>query len=495
MVHALIGSLPEGNTALYCFRGPNSPGEVMESGNKTISENAQRELESIFGDDLVSSPEEMTVHGYDAANLIFRPDLVAYVRDRDQVAAALKLANRELFPVVPRGAGVGFSGGALPVRGGLVLNFTRMNRILAIDTENLTADVEPGVVTGDLHAEVEKHDLFYPPDPASSDYCTIGGNIAENAGGPRAFKYGVTEHFVLGLEAVTPTGEVINAGGRTIKNVAGYNLLKLLIGSEGTLGVVTKAILRLTPKPKTERTTRLFFPDNDSAARCVAAIIAARVVPATLEFVDEASLGAVRDNLGAEIDPAHKAMLLVKVDGHPAAVEDEAREVAEIARSLGCSEVSVSSGLEEEDDIWRLRKNLSPSVGKLANTKLNEDVVVPRSRIPDLMRAAAGIADRRRLLIVNFGHSGDGNIHVNFMYDRFDADERSRVEQGVRELMEEVVRLEGAVSGEHGIGVMKQDFLGLQYDGPTLELMRTLKRSLDPNNILNPGKILPEEEA
>jgi glycolate oxidase len=467
----------------------------METKSVTIYGAARRELEEIFGADLVSSPEEMTVHGYDAANIIFRPELVAYVRSRDQVVAAVRLANRELFPIVPRGAGVGFSGGALPVRGGLVLNFTRMNRILAIDTDNLTADVEPGVVTGDLHAEVEKHDLFYPPDPASSDYCTIGGNIAENAGGPRAFKYGVTEHFVLGLEAVTPTGEVINAGGRTIKNVAGYNLLKLLIGSEGTLGLVTKAVLRLIPKPKNERTTRLFFPDIDSAARCVSAIIAARITPATLELVDEACLGAVRDNLGADVDPAHKAMLLVKVDGHPAAVEDESREVAGVARSLGCSEIAVSSGTEEEENIWRLRKDLSPSVSKLANTKLNEDVVVPRSRIPDLMRAAAAIAERRRLLIASFGHSGDGNIHVNFMYDRFDVDERSRVEQGVGDLMAEVVRLEGAVSGEHGIGIMKRDFLGLQYDRPTLELMRTIKRTLDPNNILNPGKIFPEDKV
>jgi glycolate oxidase len=466
----------------------------MEAARDVMNASARSELKKIFGPDLVSSPEEMTVHGYDAANVIFRPDLVAYVRNRDQVAAAMKLANRERFPVVPRGAGVGFSGGALPVRGGLVLNFARMNRILAIDTDNLTADVEPGVVTGHLHAEVEKLGLFYPPDPASSDYCTIGGNIAENAGGPRAFKYGVTEHFVLGLEAVTPTGEVINAGGRTIKNVVGYNLLKLLIGSEGTLGLVTKAVLRLIPKPKTERTTRLFFPDIDSAARCVSAIIAARVVPATLEFMDEASLGAVRENLGADINPAHKAMLLVKVDGHPAAVEDESREVTEIARTLGCSEVAVSSGTEEEESIWRLRKNLSPSISKLANTKLNEDVVVPRSRIPDLMRATAAIAARQRLLIVDFGHSGDGNIHVNFMYDRFDVDERARVEQGVRDLMEEVVRLEGAISGEHGIGIMKREFLGLQYDCPTLEVMHALKRTLDPNNILNPGKIFPEDE-
>ena len=467
----------------------------MRNGNEGIGKAALKELSRIYGGDLISSEEEMTVHGYDASNIIFRPDLVAFVRNKEQVADTLKLANRELFPVVPRGAGVGFSGGSLPVRGGLVLNFTRMNRILAIDQQNLTADVEPGVVTADLHAAVEKLGLFYPPDPASSEYCTIGGNIAENAGGPRAFKYGVTEQYVLGLEAVTPTGEIINAGGRTIKNVSGYNLLKLLVGSEGTLGVVTKAILRLIPKPKTERTARLFFPDADSAALCVSAIIAARVIPATLEFMDEGSLGAVRDFLGIEINPAHKAMLLVKVDGHPAAVEDEVRKTTEIANENDCSEVTVSSGLEdEEEEIWRIRKNLSPAVGKLANTKLNEDVVVPRSRVPDLIKAAASIAESRRLLIVNFGHSGDGNIHVNFMYDRFDEDERERVEQGARELMERVVGMGGAISGEHGIGIMKQDFLGLQYDAPTLNVMRTLKRTLDPNNILNPGKIFPRED-
>lgn len=441
---------------------------------------------------MVSSPEEMTVHAYDAANVIFRPDLVAYPHSREQVVEAMKLANAEIFPVVPRGAGVGFSGGALATNGGLVLNFARMNRILDIDEENLTADVEPGVVTGDLHREVEKRGLFYPPDPASSDYCTIGGNIAENAGGPRAFKYGVTEQYVLGLEAVTPTGEVINAGGRTIKNVAGYNLLKLLIGSEGTLGIITKAILRLIPKPKAERTVRLFFSDVDSAARCVSAIIAAKVIPATIEYVDEGSLSAVRDFLGVEIDTAHKAMLLVRMDGHPAAVEDEAREVSAIARAGGCSETAVSSGSEEEEEIWRLRKNLSPAVGKLANTKLNEDVVVPRSRIPDLIKASGEIASKHRLLIVSFGHSGDGNIHTNFMYDRFDEDERRRVETGVRELMEKVVAMDGAISGEHGIGIMKNDFLGLQYDVPTLDVMRALKRTFDPNNVLNPGKIFQD---
>ena len=460
---------------------------------RTIPDSALPKLREIFGDDLVDSPEQLTTHGYDAANIIFRPEAVAYVSSAEQAAATLRLANRERFPVVPRGAGVGFSGGALPTHGGLVLNFTRMNRILAIDRENLTADVEPGAVTGQLHSAVEELGLFYPPDPASSDYCTIGGNIAENAGGPRAFKYGVTEHYVLGLEAVTPTGGLINAGGRTIKNVSGYNLLKLLIGSEGTLGIVTKAILRLVPKPKCERTVRLFFPDIDSAARCVSAVIAARIVPATLELVDEHSLRAVRDALGFEIDPAHKAMLLAKLDGHPAAVEDEAREVCEVARANGCAEIDVSSGPEEETEIWRIRKSLSPSVGKLANTKLNEDVVVPRSHIPDLMRAVAEIASRLNLLIVSFGHSGDGNIHVNFMYDRFDEDERSRVERGAGELMRVVTGFEGSVSGEHGIGIMKQDFLGLQYDEPTLELMRTLKRTLDPNNVLNPGKIFAEE--
>ena len=222
-------------------------------------------------------------------------------------------------------------------------------------------------------------------------------------------------------------------------------------------------------------------------------MIAARIVPATLELVDEHSLRAVRDALGFEIDPAHKAMLLAKLDGHPAAVEDEAREVGEVARANGCAAIDVSSGPEEETEIWRIRKSLSPSVGKLANTKLNEDVVVPRSRIPDLMRAVAEIASRLNLLIVSFGHSGDGNIHVNFMYDRFDEDERSRVERGAGELMRVVTGFEGSVSGEHGIGIMKQDFLGLQYDEPTLELMRTLKCTLDPNNVLNPGKIFAEE--
>ena len=459
--------------------------------NKRITEKAARALEDLFGSDLVSSQEDLTLHGYDAANLMFRPEMVAFPHNTDQIILLMKLANEERFPVIPRGAGAGFTGGALAVEGGLVINLNKMNRIIDIDEENLTADVEPGVVTGDLHRAVEEKGLFYPPDPASSDFCSIGGNIAENAGGPRAFKYGVTEQYVLGLEAVTPTGELINAGGRTIKNVAGYNLLKLLIGSEGTLGIVTKAILRLIPKPKSEQTVRLFFPDVNAAAKTVSQIIAEKVVPATLEFMDARSLQAVRNAMGVKIDEAHNAMLLIKVDGHPEACEEEAQQVVEIARGNGCSEVAVATSKEEEIEIWRVRKNLSPAVGKLANTKLNEDVVVPRSRIPDLIRIAEEIGDENNVMVVNFGHSGDGNIHVNFMYDRFDQQQRKGVVNGVNQLMREVVDMGGSISGEHGIGIMKSEFLGLQYDQPTLDVMRSLKKTLDPNNILNPGKIFP----
>lgn len=462
-----------------------------QSREKTISSQAKKELEQLFGDAISDSAEALALHAYDAANLLFLPEMVAYPDNCEQIVRVVKLAGKHGFPLVPRGAGAGFTGGSLAVNGGLVLNLSRMNRILAIDEENLTADVEPGVITGDLHRAVEERGLFYPPDPASSDYCSIGGNIAENAGGPRAFKYGVTENYVLGLEAVTAKGEVINAGGRTIKNVAGYNLLKLLIGSEGTLGIITKAVLKLLPKPKSEKTTRLFFKSVDDAARTVSAIIKAKVIPATLEFVDDGSLRAIREHLGAEIDPAHRAMLMVKVDGHPAACQEEAAQIGEIARANGCTALEIASGPEEETLIWELRKNLSPAVGKMANTKLNEDVVVPRSRIPELILEAVRIGREQSVLIVNFGHSGDGNIHVNFMYNRFEPEQRQGVINGVRELMETVVAMEGSISGEHGIGIMKSDFLGLQYDEATLEVMRNLKRSLDPANILNPGKIFP----
>jgi glycolate oxidase len=465
----------------------------MQEAARTISQEAMQKLKELFGQDLVYTPEDLTLHGYDAANLLYRPEAVAYPETSQKLQALMKLANEMNFPVVPRGAGAGFSGGSLAVRGGLVINLARMNKILAIDEENLTADVEPGVLTGDLHAAVEERGLFYPPDPASSAFCTIGGNIAENAGGPRAFKYGVTEHYILGLEAVTPTGELINAGGRTIKNVAGYNLLKLLIGSEGTLGIVTKAILKLIPKPPFEKTIQLFFPDVNAAAKTVAAIIAAKVIPGTLEFMDEGSLTAVRKAMNFQFNQDHKSLLLVKVDGHPAACEDEAARVAEIARENGCTEVNMADSAEDEAEIWKIRKNLSPAVGKMANTKLNEDVVVPRSKIPQLIRKANEIGAKHGVMIVNFGHSGDGNIHVNFMYDRFDSEQREGVVQGVNELMAEVIRMDGSISGEHGIGIMKNSFMGLQYDEPTLEVMRALKRTLDPNNILNPGKIFPEE--
>ena len=464
---------------------------------RTINSIAKAELKKLFGDHISDSPETRTLHGYDAANLLFKPELVAFPENKEQIIKVMKLANEHNFPVVPRGAGVGFSGGSVATEGGLVLNLSKMNRIINIDQENLTADVEPGVTTGQLMEEVEKFGLFYPPDPASMEFCTIAGNIAENAGGPRAFKYGVTEHYVLGLEVVTPTGELINAGGRTIKNVAGYNLLKLFIGSEGTLGIITKAILKLIPKPKTEKTVRLFFPSVDAAAKTVSAIIAAKVIPATVEFVDDNSLKAVRENLGVDINPEHKSMLLVRVDGHPAACEDEAKEIVEVAKSLGCSEIAVASSPEEELEIWSVRRKLSPAVGKMANTKLNEDVVVPRSLIPALISKTAEIARENSILIVNFGHAGDGNIHVNFMYDRFDPVQRQGVLDGVQELMKFVIAQDGAVSGEHGIGIMKSDFLGLQYDQQTLDVMRSIKRTLDPMNVLNPGKIfnLNEEKS
>lgn len=464
----------------------------MDYSKKKLSAEALAELKQIFSQNLVSTREDLTLHGYDAANLLYRPEAVVYPENREEIISLMKLANRLKFPVVPRGAGAGFSGGSLATRGGVVVNLARMNRILAIDEENLTVDVEPGALTGEIHAAVEKKGLFYPPDPASSAFCTIGGNIAENAGGPRAFKYGVTEHYILGLEVVTPTGELINAGGRTIKNVAGYNLLKLFIGSEGTLGIVTKAILKLIPKPASEKTVQLFFPDVNAAAKTVAAIIAAKVIPGTLEFMDENSLEAVRNAMGFKCNPDHKALLLVKVDGHAAACEDEAAKVAAIARGNGCTEVNVAASAKDEDEIWKIRKNLSPAVGKMANTKLNEDVVVPRSRIPDLIRKANEIGIKHGVMIVNFGHSGDGNIHVNFMYDRFDPQQRAGVVEGVNQLMEEVIKMDGSISGEHGIGIMKSSFMGLQFDEPTLDVMRALKRTLDPNNILNPGKIFPE---
>ena len=449
-----------------------------------------KELKGIVGpDNLFTSPEELLVYSYDATRQESPPWAVARPASTREIAEILVLANRELFPVVPRGAGTGMSGGSVPVQGGLVLSLERMNRIVEIDGNDLVAVVEPGVVTGDLQREVESRGLFYPPDPASHEFCTIGGNVAECAGGLRAVKYGVTKDYVLGLEVVLPTGEIIRTGARTVKSVAGYDLTKLIVGSEGTLGIATSIILKLLPLPESVMTLSAFFADPDQAAGAAAAVIARRILPRALEFVDLGALRAVEAYLQDDLSGGAAAMLLVEVDGTPESCFREISRVHEVMTGAGAMRVARAETEADRERLWKARRSISPALYRIKPAKLNEDIVVPRSRIPDILRAVGRIGRRHGLQIVNFGHAGDGNIHTNVMFDEPD---REKARSAVREILRETVRLGGSISGEHGIGLAKAAYLPLELGPGSLALMKKIKQTFDPNNVLNPGKIFPD---
>ncbi len=459
----------------------------MESMLKPAVVNSLRKI--VGPENLFTQPEELLVYSYDATQRSSLPWAVVRPSSAEQIAGIMTLANRELFPVVPRGAGTGMSGGSVPQEGGLVLSLERMKRILEIDARDLVAVVEPGVVTGDLHRAVEAVGLFYPPDPASSRFCTIGGNVAECAGGLRAAKYGVTRDYVLGLEVVLPTGEIVHTGSRTLKSVAGYDLTRLMIGSEGTLGIATRITVKLLPLPETVRTLSAFFSSIDDAARAASAVAARRIVPRALELVDQSALRAVERHLGHDISGGAAAMLIAEVDGPSEASRGEIRDVQAIMLESGAARVAIAGNEEEREQIWKARRSISAALYALKPKKLNEDIVVPRSKIPDMIHASAEIADRHGLLIVTFGHAGDGNIHTNVM---FDEPERQRAEAAVAEIFGAALRLGGSISGEHGIGLAKSAYLPLERDAATIGVMKKIKHALDPNNVLNPGKIFGE---
>jgi len=450
-----------------------------------------KELKNIVGaGHLYTVAEELVAYSYDATRREVLPWAVARPASTEEVAAIVLLANREGFPVVPRGAGTGMSGGSVPIQGGVVLSLERMDRIFEINEEDLIAVVEPGVITGELQRVVEARGLFYPPDPASHAVCTIGGNVAECAGGLRAVKYGVTKDYVLGLEVVLPTGEIIKTGARTAKSVAGYDLTKLIVGSEGTLGIATKIILKLLPLPESVLTLSAFFPDIDSAARAASAIIRERVLPRALELVDRASLRAAEQYLKEDLSGGAAALLLIEVDG---TVESAAREMERVKSVVArCNATRMEQARDDIDRerLWKLRRSISPALYTIKPRKLNEDIVVPRSRIPDILREIEAIAARHSLLIANFGHAGDGNIHTNIMID--DAD-LPKAEIAVKEIFAATLRMDGSISGEHGIGLSKAAYLPMELSPAALAAMKKIKQALDPKNILNPGKIFLED--
>lgn len=438
--------------------------------------------------------EALELYSADASRCEGRAELVVFPDTTEQISTVAALCNHHRVPLTVRGAGTGYTGGSVPSQGGILLAMERFSRIIEIDQVNLLAIVEPNVVTGELQKVVESIGLFYPPDPASLNRCAIGGNIAECAGGPRAFKYGTTKRYVLGLEAVLATGEVIHTGGKTVKNVVGYDLTQTLIGSEGTLAIVTKAILRLIPLPPCRETVQATFRHVDDAVRAMIELVKARVIPSALELIDLESLEAVARYLDDRtLAPAGTAaMLLLEVDGLPETVREEAARVEDACRRVGAETVRRAADVETRDELWRVRRELSPALKVIAGLKLNHDVVVPKSKVPDLFKVVEQLRINFDLTIACFGHVGDGNIHVNIMVDPNDLQAVSRAADAELQLFKEVIRLEGVISGEHGIGLSKRPFMKLGLSSDELALMSRLKRAFDPNGILNPGKIFPD---
>ena len=455
-----------------------------------MDEQIVQALVGIVGaENVLTAKSDKITHSYDATQEVYLPDVVVYAASVEDVSAIIKIANKYRIPVLPRGAGSGFTGGTLPVNGGIVLVLTRMDRILDIDTENLTAEVEPGVVTGELQRQVEKLGLFYPPDPASKEFSTLGGNVAECAGGPRCVKYGVTKDYVLGLEVVMPTGEIIRTGGKTLKNVVGYDLTKLFVGSEGTLGVVTKIILKLLPKPAAKKTMLVQFETISGAAQSVSAIIGARIIPTTLEFLDAATIDCIRGASNIPLSDKCRAILIIEVDGDAQILGQQAEKILSIIAPFSVLDTRIAATDEESEEIWQVRRIVSPSLKKVNPDKFNEDIVVPRSKVPDMICALEIISKKYEVPIVNFGHAGDGNIHVNAMVDLREHGMADKMVMVMDEIFSAAVNLGGSISGEHGIGTSKAKYMSMELDTATIAAMKKIKHVFDPNNILNPGKI------
>jgi glycolate oxidase len=452
------------------------------------------ELEQITGKEgVLHTPEDLAVYSYDGTFEEHRPDVVVLPRTTEQVSQIVKLAARERIPVVTRGMGSGLTAASVPFNGGIALSMTRMNRILEIDEVNATVRAEAGVVTADLQTAVEKLGLFYPPDPSSIKHSTIGGNIACNAGGPRCLKYGVTGDYVLGLTMVLADGRILHTGGKLIKDVVGYDLNALFTGSEGTLGIITEALLRLIAKPTVARTALVEFAALEEASRTVNAILLAGIVPAALELMDETAIACIEEALHLGLPLDVEAILLIETDGaDEAGVLREIEAVAEICRQCGARQVKIARDEAERSSLWKARRSVSPALARKAPNKLGEDITVPRSAIPDAIRRLKAISAKYGLPIVIFGHAGDGNLHPNILFDKRDPKQWKKVEQMAAEEFALALELGGTLSGEHGVGALKRPYLKQALGPVSVEIQKRIKAALDPVNILNPGKIFPD---
>ena len=454
-----------------------------------------KHLEALSGivgaENIHSDKAHLRAYSYDATRTYYEPDAVVFPRHEEDVSRILTYCNHHGIAIVPRGAGSGFTGGALPVNGGIVLAMEKhMNRILEIDMENMLAVVQPGVINKDLQRHVEELGLFYPPDPASEEYSTLGGNVSENAGGMRAAKYGLTKDYVMALRAVLPNGDVIRAGKRTIKDVAGYNVAGILIASEGTLAVITEITLKLIPKPKDVKSYMGIFPDVEAAMNAVFKSLAEGANPVAMEFLDALVVKAVKEKLGIELPEEAGALLIGDVDGNvPEEVDFQLKVLEESFRTNGAQEFRVAEDPAEREKIWKGRRGASPSITLYGSKKLNEDISVPRSMLPKALKEIYAIGEKYGLVVPCFGHAGDGNIHVNVMVDGSDPEELEKGHKAIREIFELVVELGGTLSGEHGIGLSKAEFMEIAFSPAELQLFKSIKKAFDPNGILNPGKM------
>jgi glycolate oxidase len=456
-----------------------------------LKHNITKQLEGIVGkESVLTAKEDLATYAYDGTTTwSHTPDVVVLPTTTAQISAILCLANKNRIPVTPRGSGTNISGGSVPVRGGIVLCTTRMNRILEINKANLIAQVEPGVVLQDLNIQLAKENLFYPPDPQSFLSCTIGGTVAENSGGPLCIKYGVTKQYVLGLEVVLPDGYVLNIGGSTVKNRTGYDLVPLFVGSEGTLGIITKITLRLIPKPAARRTVIAIFDDMTLAGDVVSRILANRIVPAKIEFVDNFVIRRIEEKMQIGLPVDANTMLLIDADGSLAAVESEAKQILDLLNEGGAQIARLAKDENEANMYWKARSVGFAAIYSAARTVIAEDVTVPRDRLSDFIKKLDEISKKSGFAIVLIGHAGDGNIHPSVFTNSREKEDLERLQETLTAIFEAALELGGTLSGEHGIGLEKKRLLARALDPRAIEIMKTIKGALDPNNIMNPDKI------
>lgn len=462
----------------------------MSASHANLNEFLQALRQVVPAENLFTDPAECWAYGYDNSRRQGHPEAVVFPTDAEQIQAIVHLCNYYHIPLLARGRGTGTPGGSVPLEGGVVLSCERMQRILHVDPANRAMIVEPGVLNKTIQTTAAEYGFFWAPDPSSAAYCTVGGNLAYNSAGPRAVKYGTTRENTLGLKIVTGAGNIVHTGTYTTKSAVGYDLTRLVIGSEGTLAIITEATLKLIPLPEQKQTIRAVYRNIDAATQAIAKLMSQAMTPCGLEFIDNKAIALLRDQ-GVEL-PAHAgALLLIEVDGLACALEASAAKLVQAATNADLIEIKVANTAEEMKQLWEARKALSPALRTIAPGKINEDVVVPVSRIPELIKGLEKLSAEYQINIVNFGHAGNGNIHVNLLIDSSEPVQRQHAEQCLNKVFDLTLKLDGSLSGEHGIGIEKRDFINRELSATSLDLMRQIKTVFDPNHILNPGKLFP----